>query len=35
MLLEVYLVFIYDKSRLENITKELILEMIKKAELLG
>lgn len=31
---EVYLVFIYDKSQLENITKEQILEMIKKAGLL-
>lgn len=31
---EVYLVFIYDKSQLENITKEQILEMIKKAGLI-
>lgn len=30
---EVYLVFIYDKSQLENITKEQILEMIQKAGL--
>jgi hypothetical protein len=31
---EVYLVFIYDKSQLENITKEQILEMLKKATLI-
>jgi mRNA-degrading endonuclease RelE of RelBE toxin-antitoxin system len=30
---EVYLVFIYDKSQLENISKEQIIEMIKKAGL--
>jgi len=28
---EVYLVYIYDKSQLENITKEQILELLKKA----
>ena len=31
---EVYLVFIYDKSQLDNITKEQILELLKKAELI-
>lgn len=31
---EVYLVYIYDKSQLENITKEQIFEMLKKASLL-
>lgn len=31
---EVYLVFIFDKSQLENITKEQIFEMLKKANLL-
>ena len=31
---EVYLVFIYDKNQLENITKEQIFEMLKKANLL-
>lgn len=31
---EVYLVFIYDKSQLENITKEQIFEMLKKASLI-
>jgi hypothetical protein len=31
---EVYLVFIYDKSQLENIHKEQILEMLQRAGLL-
>ena len=31
---EVYLVYIYDKSQLENITKEQIIELIKKAGLI-
>jgi hypothetical protein len=31
---EVYLVFIYDKSQLENITNEQVLEMLKKANLI-
>jgi hypothetical protein len=31
---EVYLVFIYDKSQLENITKEQIFELLKKADLI-
>jgi len=31
---EVYLVFIYDKSRLENITKQQIFELLGKAGLL-
>jgi len=31
---EVYLVYIYDKSQLENISKEQILELIKKAGLI-
>ena len=31
---EVYLVFIYDKSQLENITKEQIFELLKKAGLI-
>lgn len=31
---EVFLVFIYDKSQLENISKEKILEMLKNAKLL-
>ena len=31
---EGYLIFIYDKSQLENITKEQIFEMLKKAGLL-
>jgi hypothetical protein len=31
---EVYLVFIYDKSQLENISKEQILDMLKRAGLL-
>jgi hypothetical protein len=31
---EVYLVYIYDKSQLENITKEQIFDMLKKANLL-
>lgn len=30
---EVYLVYIYDKSQLENISKEQILELLKKAGL--
>jgi len=30
---EVYLVFIYDKSQLENISKEKIFEMLKRANL--
>ncbi len=30
---EVYLVYIYDKSQLDNITKEQILELLKKAGL--
>lgn len=31
---EVYLIFIYDKSRLENITKQQIFELLRKAGLL-
>ena len=31
---EVFLVFIYDKNKLENITKEQILKMLRQAELL-
>ena len=31
---EVYLVYIYDKSQLENISKEQILDLLKKAGLL-
>lgn len=31
---EVFLVYIYDKSQLENITKEQIIELLKKAGLL-
>ncbi|MBN1927785.1 MAG: type II toxin-antitoxin system RelE/ParE family toxin [Prolixibacteraceae bacterium] len=31
---EVYLVYIYDKGQLENITKEQIIELLKKAGLL-
>lgn len=31
---EVYLTYIYDKSQLENITKEQIIELLKKAGLL-
>ncbi len=31
---EVYLVFIYDKSQLENITKEQIMGLLKKAGLI-
>ena len=31
---EVYLVFIYDKSQLENITNEQVHEMLKKANLI-
>lgn len=31
---ELYLVFIYDKSQLDNITKEQIFEMLKKANLI-
>jgi hypothetical protein len=31
---EVYLVYIYDKSQLENITKEQIFELVKKANLI-
>jgi hypothetical protein len=31
---EVYLVFIYDKSQLENISKEQVFELLKKAGLL-
>ena len=31
---EVYLVYIYDKGQLENITKEQIIELLKKANLL-
>ena len=31
---EIFLVFIYDKSQLENITKEQINEMLKNANLL-
>lgn len=27
---EIYLVYIYDKSRLDNLTKEQILDMLKK-----
>ncbi len=30
---EVYLVYIYDKSQLENISKELIVELLKRAGL--
>lgn len=30
---EIYLVYIYDKSQLENITKEQILELLKSAGL--
>jgi hypothetical protein len=30
---ELYLVYIYDKNQLENITKEQILELLKKAGL--
>lgn len=32
---EVYLVYIYDKSQLENITKEQIMELLKKAGLIN
>jgi len=32
---EVYLVFIYDKSQLENISKQQIFELLKKAGLIG
>ncbi|MCD4772555.1 MAG: type II toxin-antitoxin system RelE/ParE family toxin [Bacteroidales bacterium] len=31
---EVYLVFIYDKSQLENITRQQIFELLKKAGLI-
>ncbi|MGF1585831.1 MAG: type II toxin-antitoxin system RelE/ParE family toxin [Bacteroidales bacterium] len=31
---EVYLVYIYDKNQLENITKEQIIELLKKAGLI-
>jgi len=31
---EVYLVYIYDKSQLENITKQQVFELLKKAQLL-
>ncbi len=31
---EIYLVYIYDKSQLENITKEQIIELLKNAELI-
>jgi len=31
---EVYLVFVYDKSQLENITKEQIMELLRKAGLI-
>ena len=31
---EIYLTYIYDKSQLENITKEQIIELLKKAGLL-
>lgn len=31
---EIYLVYIYDKSQLENITKEQIIELLKKAGLI-
>lgn len=31
---EVYLVFIYDKSQLENIAKEQVFELLKKAGLI-
>lgn len=31
---EVYLVYIYDKSQLENISKEQIIELLKKAGLI-
>jgi mRNA-degrading endonuclease RelE of RelBE toxin-antitoxin system len=31
---EVYLVFIYDKSQLENITREQIMELLEKAGLI-
>ena len=31
---EVYLVHIYDKSQLENITKQQVLELLKNAQLL-
>jgi hypothetical protein len=32
---ELYLVYIYDKSQLENITREQILELLKNAGLTG
>jgi mRNA-degrading endonuclease RelE of RelBE toxin-antitoxin system len=32
--LEIYLVHIYDKNQLENLTKEQILELLKKAGLI-
>ncbi|MCD4695455.1 MAG: type II toxin-antitoxin system RelE/ParE family toxin [Bacteroidales bacterium] len=31
---EVYLIFIYDKSKLENITKQQVFELLKKAGLI-
>jgi len=31
---EVYLVYIYDKSQLENISKEQIIELLKNAGLI-
>jgi hypothetical protein len=31
---EIYLTYIYDKSQLENITKEQINELLKKANLI-
>jgi len=31
---EVYLVYIYDKSQLENITKQQVFELLKNAQLL-
>jgi len=31
---EIYLVFIYDKSQLENITKEQIFELLRNAGLI-
>lgn len=32
--LEVYLVYIYDKGQLDNLTKDQIIELLKKAGLL-
>jgi hypothetical protein len=31
---EIYLVYIYDKSQLENITKQQVFELLKNAQLL-